>query len=537
MDSGDGNHDGDDCPRSQSSGSHDEGNNRNATTDEVAMHRPWTRRESEEELRHIHLASINLTTIPEDSSSLPISSVWSHTPSLVPFDYEEERKRTARHYRSSIRQKHTGRMAAAICAIFLLAVMAALKAKNQRPAPKSAGDVESIQHPDPEAILVDDGQPSDTYDRPPSVEEDDLTNSPKDLIYESQKNLIHLNYHPIWFSDVNGWQGTSYEDGTTFCKSMSSSRFVCPCEAYCPGGFDMPPFQGTRGDESAEWWWGKEASDWWSPVLLDNQPMLVGVGSKNACLQPGVLNDSNKEKMRYILCCSDVDDGIDENESLYTGLDQKVSKPTMTVNVVESPPNVLSGSFQNTPEELQPGAPVGLTKNEQAALNHMHPQWFSRKDGYRGTTHQEAVEFCNGIGVGGMQLCLPEAYCPNGSPYDGEDNPQPLFLRRNVFHDEQWAPIAVNPNSWLLIGTLHDNPAFTCETYEALHDNQQPLWGFDGSSTELKQYVLCCSYITGNEGSAMGSIAASPAFIIRKQQPLAWTAALMLIVHGVMNCI
>ena len=65
----------------------------------------------------------------------------------------------------------------------------------------------------------------------------------------------------------------------------------------------------------------------------------------------------------------------------------------------------------------------------------MKPLWYGRNDGYNDTTHAEAVEFCKSID--GQQLCVAEAYCPDGYPAVGASNPKPLFLRMKAFEGEQ----------------------------------------------------------------------------------------------------
>lgn len=136
----------------------------------------------------------------------------------------------------------------------------------------------------------------------------------------------------------------------------------------------------------------------------------------------------------------------------------------------------------------------------------MDPRWYGRKDGYKGTNHQEAVGFCMSRGQeqGGRQLCPPEAYCPNGPPRPGDADPRPLIFGTAASPREQWAASALNPNSWILIGTADGDPTRTCETHDSLHGGAQPLWGLDGTSKELKQHVLCCKRSSGNYGNVIG---------------------------------
>ena len=122
-------------------------------------------------------------------------------------------------------------------------------------------------------------------------------------------------------------------------------------------------------------------------------------------------------------------------------------------------------------------------------MDTLHPVWFGRKDGYLGTTHSDAEEFCKTVGL--LHLCPIEAYCPNGRNTDVNL----LFFERDPFIGEQWAPVSKYDNSdgneWVLIGMIDDSSSSTCMRYEQLY-NEPPQWGMDGSQTELKENILCC---------------------------------------------
>lgn len=115
------------------------------------------------------------------------------------------------------------------------------------------------------------------------------------------------------------------------------------------------------------------------------------------------------------------------------------------------------------------------------------------QDGYHGTTHEDAELFCRS--VADMHLCPIASYCPNG-PRDHE----PLYLQRDAFDGEQWAPISNYDNKdtgigngWIMIGQKDNDPLSTCSRYEGLHNGSTPPWTADGSKTELKEHILCCS--------------------------------------------
>lgn len=143
----------------------------------------------------------------------------------------------------------------------------------------------------------------------------------------------------------------------------------------------------------------------------------------------------------------------------------------------KEPPNHVLDFMDEMPK-LQ----VAETKYEQEILEGMHPIWFSRIHGYKGLTWQNAVDFCNAVGL--MVLCPRSAYCSS----DSEDK---LFLQTDPFEGEQWAPAASEFNNrqeyWVSLG---QNPN-TCSTYEELFMTKPP-WVQDGSQVSLKEHVLCC---------------------------------------------
>ena len=79
------------------------------------------------------------------------------------------------------------------------------------------------------------------------------------------------------------------------------------------------------------------------------------------------------------------------------------------------------------------------------------------------------------------------AYCPNGPDTN-------LFLQLDPFEGEQWAPILNEDGTaeYVMIGTLDGDPSSTCQTFADLTGTDTPQWGLDGTSTELKEQILCC---------------------------------------------
>jgi hypothetical protein len=84
--------------------------------------------------------------------------------------------------------------------------------------------------------------------------------------------------------------------------------------------------------------------------------------------------------------------------------------------------------------------------------------------------------------------------CPNGHGVD-----KPLFLQKDAFEGEQWAPWSSYDNNdvditntYILVGTLNGDALSTCRKYEDLNDGKSPSWTVDNSQTKLKKHILCC---------------------------------------------
>jgi hypothetical protein len=113
----------------------------------------------------------------------------------------------------------------------------------------------------------------------------------------------------------------------------------------------------------------------WAPII-DSPNGWVHIGQKNTCVKYNDMNPhpplwglsgENEAITQYIVCCDEpMDDG-----------------------------------------DVEPGTKVASNAAEEIILDTMHPAWYGRKDGYHGTTHEEAELFCKS--VGDMHLCPKEA--------------------------------------------------------------------------------------------------------------------------------
>ena len=83
------------------------------------------------------------------------------------------------------------------------------------------------------------------------------------------------------------------------------------------------------------------------------------------------------------------------------------------------------------------------------------------------------------------------AYCPHGPgmPVIGG------HVEDFNMQGEHWAPAFHQsaPNYWVMIGRKYQNSATTCKDNWEL-EGKEPSWGRSDERTDLKKYLMCCSY-------------------------------------------
>eukprot|EP00804_Cyclotella_cryptica_P026901 CCRYP_019600-RA/>CCRYP_019600-RA protein AED:0.02 eAED:0.02 QI:71/1/1/1/1/1/3/1303/1133 len=270
---------------------------------------------------------------------------------------------------------------------------------------------------------------------------------------------IMKKYNPRWYDRESKWNGTTYQDAVSFCYS-ANKKVPCPYSVYCPKGPTGNVIFNLAFDEGESW-----------AATGDRINQFVQVGKEDQCNRVTAENPSGYDEnnggidvMSHLMCCDDVSAG---------------GEVTQTTTDNQSQPNSASGTTQQ----------YTLTELEHAIKNRYIPFWFGFKDGWNGSTYDEAVKFCASVDPGrgeNFHLCPLAAYCPNGPEYE-----KPLFLQKEAFEGEQWSPTSFAENAWIQVGQLSEEDPRTCTTYlENYH--QPPDWGLDGSEPGIKQHILCC---------------------------------------------
>lgn len=342
---------------------------------------------------------------------------------------------------------------------------------------------------------------------------------------------IRDTHHPRWYDIDSGWMGKSHNGAKAFCESIprgggGGTLHLCPLDAYCPNGPQETEPLYLQMDAFNEIQWAPISNQ-------DNGWVMVGKFSDDFPLtcqtyldinhrEPEFgLDDSSPELKKHILCCED--DSGDDGSVLKESTEQDSDNDQSDVNMPNSeehnappsdevidkaqsqiseqgsdaeeqkylggaPPAIGSDSDISSTEQT-PTNPVAtesssMTESEKQIQDMHHPTWYSNQFGWQGTNYDAAKAFCQSIPHGSdggtLHLCPLEAYCPNSSP--------PLYLQMDPFSGVQWAPFSNKYNGWVMVGDISD---LTCQTYTQIN-HRDPSWGLDGSSTQLKQQILCC---------------------------------------------
>jgi hypothetical protein len=343
-----------------------------------------------------------------------------------------------------------------------------------------------------EATLDDTVSTSDAGDT------DEVTASAVSLT--ASEAQIHM-----WFNGDFGWLGTTYDDAKAYCESITDGTLhLCKLSAYCPNGsIDTKPlYLHLNAFEGSQWAPIGDSFNSWVMVgkLDEDDPMTCVTHMRMFGHNPSWgLDGSRPELKEHILCCQDdtSTDAVNEDGG---------GAPTY------SDGNAIDGSnYDTTADAVNEGAESlvysdgnadshegsvmsnsGKYTLEASVMNIFHPAWFTAgQGGWDGGSHDDAVTFCEqftGFNGKGMELCPYHAYCPQGPA-------KPVITGHNAdFNEEgeQWAPVYGQSNHWVLIGKRGSNISTTCLSHVQL-TGEEPSWGLDGSSREMKKYVLCCS--------------------------------------------
>ena len=265
----------------------------------------------------------------------------------------------------------------------------------------------------------------------------------------------------------------------------------------------------------------EETEQSWAPIIdAWNEWVQVGNGSRQCTTFSGIfhtrpgwgltdhgVNDEVRKITQHVMCC--LENPLGDDFKGYT---------------IPTPPDVAKENGEGIDDPIPPPPPPPQTNIEEEEspktgpsfgsqtslqLSPLHEQirdsyrpfWFDSNDGWKGTTYEAAIDFCQSIPTGhaeNFHLCPVKVYCP-----DGFDAPNPLLFQMEPFDGYQWAPVSNNYNSWVQVGQANEKDHVPiCETFLS-RNHIQPEWGLDGSSPELKKHILCCQLFSPPDGGSV----------------------------------
>ncbi|KAL3786143.1 hypothetical protein HJC23_010717 [Cyclotella cryptica] len=321
---------------------------------------------------------------------------------------------------------------------------------------------------------------------------------------------VSERFQPIFFDRTSGWKGQTYVEALEFCQEKNqykeSEMRICPYMAICPGGQGSRPLGGHKnenGDHDIASYGGS-----WVPVI-DGANEWVSVGNDNSCVKWSTMNDGgtpdwgstgegNEANTRHLVCCDADAVEVSEEEQLLQqqakeeqdkateiAMSQDAGMYTSGLPQAGVAPTEANGAQPSQQAEENPELPYKISATK------FQPKYFSRKDGWKGTTYRDAVQYCSEIDDIHM-ICPFEAICPAGlgktpmGSYATEDAPDML-----------WVPVSDEANSW--VSVTKDQPC--------LPFKDQPNFGpADGVSMGWTQNIVCC-LITDDTQNLITSIA------------------------------
>ena len=423
------------------------------------------------------------------------------------YDYDADRKKLYRY------RLMGGNNLAYVCTfgvIIALVVIAAVSigGKNkEKPPPTTATVFKDPMEPEGSSLDVNAGET--TLD-----EEEDLLLSLDKSYMPQDPNLKELylaiaeTFRPQWYSRREGWEGQAYLQAYDFCSAQGQMQ-PCPYTALCPAGVGQVPYGGVREAPNANsnaWAPVKNRPNEWvqvsySPEKDEEDGGICELFSSSHIGTPrwGLTGESDEELTEHILCCL-VDEAImaDEAEAFTHEMSQGVemgsgaiSRPPdleedQTGDVIES-----NNDKQETSEKVdsetgkdEPASSSGGVPALDSRVPNFTAFWYSRSDGWEGTTYQAAVDFCETHDE--QSLCPFQYYCPDGPggvPF-AADAQQALLEYDSLF----WSPVmnGAGEEAWGGIGSAN-----RCVPPQQ-HPRVSPEMLYNATS-----FIMCCNMNTG----------------------------------------
>ena len=344
----------------------------------------------------------------------------------------------------------------------------------------------------------------------------DKSYMPKDPEMKELYLAVAETFRPKWFNRQSGWEGQAYLQAYEFCSSQDNMQ-PCPYMAICPGGQGNPPYGGVkeRPDTNSISAWApvKNVPNEWVQISyapnenIDGDICQLFSTSHNGSPRWGLTGEDDEGLTQNILCCL-VDENIMNDEpEVFTNIVHDMSQEEMGSDVISRPPSLEEDEPDAMVENMQENSGLSdvytggdggdsVTASVDSRVPEIPAYWYSRSDGWEGTTYESADKFCDS--QGGKNICPFQLYCPDGPgglPFAASAQ-QALLEYDSLF----WSPVmnGLGEEAWAGIGSANrcvpplPHPRVSPEMLE-----------------QATSFIMCCDMTEGNskgQGSSSATV-------------------------------
>jgi hypothetical protein len=342
----------------------------------------------------------------------------------------------------------------------------------------------------------------------------DKSYMPQDPETREQYLAVAETFRPQWFDRQNGWEGQAYLQAYDFCDSQNRMQ-PCPYMAICPGGQGNPPFGGikpTPGTNTSAWAPVKNVPNEWVQIsyaaeddTADGEICQLYSTLHNGSPRWGLTGEYDEGLTQNILCCL-VDEAIRENEpEVFTSMVHDMSVEESNAvgsDVISRPPSLEEDSSDDAVDgNVDSSGSSAMQENTanvstETRVPEIPAFWYSRSDGWEGTTYTSANEFCSS--QGGKTICPFQLYCPDGPggvPFAASAQ-QALLEYDSLF----WSPVmnGLGEEAWAGIGMAN----------QCVPPLPTPRVSPD-MLYQATSFIMCCEMGGGKDDDAQSSSAAT----------------------------
>ena len=183
------------------------------------------------------------------------------------------------------------------------------------------------------------------------------------------------NLEPKRYDRSDGWEGHTWNEAVNFCTQEHAGE-LCPYDVICPAG---PQAVANDSVDPQQWIPIADSYNDWVTIGsgADYCRTYVNIYYENPAWGEAGDDDSGESITQAIMCCSKMTTAVSDSSA-----------------AIES--STTSDGHATADQALIQANTEGLR---------FDPKWYTRSDGWQGSSYGEAVSFCSSLESGGHTLC------------------------------------------------------------------------------------------------------------------------------------